>query len=113
MKPLLPLLLALALPAAAQDSWTGPDKVLHFGVSAVFGFAARNQWPDRPILAFGVAMIPGVLKEVSDRSTTGFSGKDLVANALGAAAGVYVGGLLIQRQRGTTTVGYSITANLL
>lgn len=81
------LAMIFAPPARAQDSWTGPDKTVHFAVSAVLGVAAINQWPDRPMLAWGVAMVPGILKEVSDRSTTGFSGKDLAANALGAAVG--------------------------
>ncbi len=101
-----------APPARAQDSWSGPDKTVHFAVSAVLGVAAINQWPDRPMFAWGVAMIPGVLKEASDRGTTGFSGKDLAANAIGAAAGVYLGGWIIQRQRGATVIAYSINANL-
>ena len=106
------LAMIFAPKAHAQDTWTGPDKSVHFAVSAVLGVAAINQWPDRPMLAWGVAMVPGVLKEVSDRSTTGFSGKDLAANALGAAVGVGLGGWIIQRQRGATVVAYSVTANL-
>jgi uncharacterized protein YfiM (DUF2279 family) len=82
---------------------------MHFGVSAVVGFAAVNQWPDNKPKAFAVAMIPGVLKEISDaqKGGSGFSGKDLVADALGAAFGVYAGGWLITRAQGTTKVAYA------
>ena len=94
--------------AIAQDKWSGADKKMHFGVSAVLGFAAVNQWPDDKPKAFMVAMIPGLLKEVSDaqKGGTGFSGKDLVANALGAAVGVYAGGWMISRRDGATVVAY-------
>jgi putative lipoprotein len=104
---LITLLLALFVTSAqAQDKWNGPDKAMHLGVSFVLGFAAGNQWPDNKPLAFGVAMIPGVLKEVSDRGTTGFSGKDLVADAVGAALGVYTAHWLITRSQGKTVVAY-------
>jgi uncharacterized protein YfiM (DUF2279 family) len=113
MKTLSLILALLCSPAFATekpvDSWSGSDKALHFGVSAVVGFAAVNQWPDNKPKAFLVAMIPGVLKEVSDRKTTGFSGKDLVADALGVALGVYAGGWLISRNQGTTKVAYAAT----
>lgn len=96
-------------PSWAQDSWSGPDKKLHFAFSAVVGFAAVNQWPDNKPKAFLVAMAPGLLKEIMDaqRGGTGFSGKDLTADALGAAFGVYTGGWLISRNQGTTKVAYA------
>jgi hypothetical protein len=53
-------------------------------------------------------MIPGVLKELSDSSKggSGFSGKDLVADAVGAALGVYTGGWLLSRSQGKTMLSY-------
>lgn len=99
-------LICLSTCAVAQDSWNGSDKKLHFGVSFVLGVATANQWPNEPLKAWGVAMVPGVLKEVSDRSTTGFSGKDLVVDAIGAALGVATGRFMVSRREGKTVVSY-------
>lgn len=96
--------LAFAGERLPVDSWKGDDKKMHFGVSFVLGFAAGAQWPENKPLAFGVAMIPGLIKEATD---TKASGKDLVANAVGAALGVYTGGWLITRNQGTTKVAYA------
>ena len=66
----------LGLPAIAQaDSWTGEDKYLHFTVSAGLGAAAYTQTHNRS-KAFAWAMLPGVLKEITDSQTDGnnFSG---------------------------------------
>lgn len=82
------------------------DKKMHAGVSFVLGMAAAHQFPDRPVLAWGVAMTPGLLKELSDKSGTGFSGKDIAANAIGAALGVATTNWLISRSNGTTVVAY-------
>lgn len=107
-KLLLPLLLATSLSAhSAEDKWSGSDKPVHFGVSFILGFAAGNQFPDNKPLAFGLAMLPGVAKEFSDRSTTGFSYKDLTFNAAGALLGVYSAHWLITRSEGKTYVSYS------
>jgi len=99
MKTIIAIALALSsIGSVAQDKWNGKDKAEHFAVSFAVGFATGNQWPENKPLAIGVAMIPGLLKEVSDRSTTGFSGKDLVADLLGASLGVYSAHWLIARQ---------------
>lgn len=98
MKTFAPLLMTLAslagmTHAQAADDWNDADKVKHFTVSAVLGTAAamhfENKWT-----AFGVAMIPGVLKELADSR---FSGKDLAADALGAALGVQLGHWIVTR----------------
>jgi uncharacterized protein YfiM (DUF2279 family) len=115
MKTIIAIALALSsLGALANerpepkpaDKWTGSDKAMHFGVSFAVGFATGNQWPQNKPLAIGVAMIPGVLKEVSDRSTTGFSGKDLAVDLIGATMGVYSAHWLIGRQGGKTALMY-------
>jgi len=107
MRALLLVLALLSAPAWAVED----DKKLHFAASFVFGFAAGAQWPDNKPLAFGVAMIPGVAKEMIDAQSggTGFSGKDLVADAIGAALGVYAGGWMVRRSGGTTTIAYATT----
>lgn len=84
------ILLSLCIATApAQDSWTGSDKKLHFGVSTISGFVARSFFPNEPIKAIGLALVPGLLKELSDSRDTGnkFSGKDMTWNFLGALTG--------------------------
>ena len=101
-------------PAGCTDCWNGSDKKLHFAFSFAIGVATGNQWPNEPGKAVAVAMIPGVLKEVADaqKGGSGFSGKDLVFDFLGAAAGVYGTHWLLHRQNGATTVSYHTALNL-
>ena len=111
MRSLIVCIATLVIGSAsqAQDTWTGPDKKLHFGGSFVFGLAAGFQFPNNKPLAFGLALVPGLAKELMDaqKGGTGFSHKDMVANALGAALGVYTSGWLVTHTRGTTMVNYT------
>lgn len=93
-------------PAFAQDSWTGPDKQKHFAFSFGFGFVARGVFPELTApQAIAVGMIPGIVKELADSGNGGkFSGKDLAWDLAGAAAGVYIGGLVI----GPRSIRYSM-----
>ena len=78
-----------------SDSWTGTDKLEHFGVSVPFG--ALGGWlmrdTDHPVL-YGalIGTIPGFAKETLDGTcrTDGFSPKDLFADALGALTGAWL-----------------------
>lgn len=103
--PILPILLlcaaiSLAIPqnSQAQDSWFGPDKILHFFggfmVTSVSYMVAYKSWDyghDRA-LRFGVGMgvAASVGKELYDvLSGRGHaSGKDLVWDGLGIGVGV-------------------------
>lgn len=91
--------LLISTPALANDD---SDKFKHAAVSFALGTASgaffENKWT-----AFGVAMIPGLVKEISDsqKSNNHFSGKDMAANALGAALGVQFGHWIIT-SRGLT-----------
>lgn len=78
--------------ARAADKWTGDDKAMHLGGSAVIGMFASTMTSSEP-KALAIAMVPGVLKEIQDRKTCGnfFSVKDLAADALGAYLGVKFG----------------------
>ena len=97
---------ALATEVKPVDSFGGSDKTYHVVVSAAVGVAVAAQWPEKPWLTqFGIAMIPGVLKELSDKK---ISGKDLAADAVGAAIGVSIGRVFISRRDGTTTVALAI-----
>lgn len=91
--------------ANEADPWGGSDKKMHVGVSTIIGFAARQQWPSDPGKAFAVALVPGVVKELSDGRQA--SAKDMVANAIGAAVGVYAGGWFVRYSNGHTTISYS------
>jgi uncharacterized protein YfiM (DUF2279 family) len=79
---------------AGGDRWLGVDKVQHFFVAgfvyaASFSVARLAGAERQPALAIAVAptALVSVGKEVHDRRTGGrFSVKDLVADALGAAA---------------------------
>jgi len=73
------------------------DKQKHAGISAVCGIAAdtfvyhgvyqvSDAW--RPAVAFSLAMVPGVVKELID---TNADWHDIEADAIGSAAGVLVG----------------------
>lgn len=91
MKFLAALLLSSASMAHADD-WRGPDKAKHLQVSFAAGLLASLPTNDAG-KAFALAMAPGLLKELHDarRGGSGFSGKDLAADALGAGLGVAVG----------------------
>ena len=85
----------------------------HAAVSGLAGLACSTHvYPHESLKAFGCAMAPGVLKEVIDSRLKNnyFSGKDLLADAVGAALGVYTGGLLLSynERTKTTTVAISI-----
>ena len=97
----------LCTTASAQDNWTGPDKKQHFAFSFAFGFVARGVFPNLTApQAIAVGMIPGIVKEFADSGNGGkFSGKDLVWDLAGAAAGVYIGGLVI----GPRSIRYTTT----
>ena len=89
---------AAAVPARAQtvDDWLGPDKALHFSVSALLaggGYAGAALLSERPAVRIGVgaglALSLGVAKELYDATGAGdASWRDLTWDALGAGVGV-------------------------
>lgn len=94
-----------------SDCWTGKDKAQHLLISTAFGIASsavfENKWT-----AFGIAMIPGVAKEIWDynhRQTHTCSLKDLTADAIGAAIGVNTGHWVFYTSRAKTINSDSIT----
>lgn len=91
------------------------DKVKHVGISAGLGFASKlviGEEEGIPWKSFGLAMIPGIAKELSDdrrKNGSGFSKGDLLADALGAGIGVYFGESLITFQKEKKGVQISMT----
>jgi uncharacterized protein YfiM (DUF2279 family) len=100
------LTLALALTASAahaQDTWTGPDKFLHFGGGALIAGAVTAGTQSRA-WGFAAGCGVGLAKEVADPV---FSQKDLVVTCLGAGLGAYATGWMIERQGRETVVSYT------
>jgi len=102
--PTLALLLALAPCAHALDN----DTAKHLGVSFALGIAgeqvAARIAPDMNSVALGtgMALVPGLLKEIYDanhksKHPDGFSGKDLAADLVGAFAGAMLSGMVSKR----------------
>lgn len=106
--PPTPAAQAAAVP---RDNWGGAPA--HVAVSALAGVVcATHIYPKQSLKAFGCAMVPGVLKEIVDSQSKGnhFSQRDIVSDAVGAAIGVYTGGLMLtySEHTKTTTVAISI-----
>jgi uncharacterized protein YfiM (DUF2279 family) len=100
----LPLLIVglflLCQPVFAETDTFGKDKIEHASVSAAIGLATGTLIENK-YEAFGVAMIPGILKEIHDsqQKNNFFSKGDLIADAVGAAIGVWVGNTYIRPMR--------------
>jgi putative lipoprotein len=103
------LIIALLLLSglAHADEWTGEDKKQHFSGSALMGVAASVAFKDseHPVLyPMAAVLAVGITKEIRDEVATsgsGFSYKDLAADALGAALGVSLGNGVVWVSRNT------------
>lgn len=96
MKTKLAIILCITSTFAHADDWTGPDKTKHAEWSSLYG-AIASAYINEPGLwnwkASGLCIVPGVLKEVKDkyaREGSGFSTKDVAADAVGCAVGIAV-----------------------
>ena len=85
----LTFLLLLSSPVYAED-----NALLHFGLSAGFGYVAENVIhnkvnTDSQRIAYGTALgsVPGLVKELVDDD---FSGSDMAADIAGAFIGAYI-----------------------
>ncbi len=91
--PILMLLAGASSAAAAcepgRDDWMGRDKAAHFGASFALGVAG-SRLTTEPWEAVGLALIPGVAKELYDagQDCNRFSWKDMGWNVAGAVLGV-------------------------
>ncbi|CAB3635908.1 hypothetical protein [Paraburkholderia rhynchosiae] len=89
-----------------SDGWFQSDKAKHFAASAPFGalgaYLARDT--AHPVI-YGtlIGTIPGLIKEGIDGTcrSSGFSYKDLVADAAGALTGALLGNWAITYSRGS------------
>ncbi|MGV3625778.1 MAG: YfiM family protein [Archangium sp.] len=97
-------LVMVTLAAAPNDPWIGPDKALHFSVSAGLsagGYAAASFFtddiPTRLAVGATLAGIAGIGKEILDVLTYGYSSyKDLAWDALGITTGLVLSWLVNQ-----------------
>lgn len=108
------LLLTSVLTTQALAVDIQKDKVYHFGVSTALGVAAKMAIEEEglPWKSFGLAMLPGLAKEIYDAKRTGgsgFSKSDLLADALGAALGITIGKTIITFQKEKKGVQISMT----
>ena len=100
----LPLLIAglflLCQPVFAETDTFGEDKLLHIEASSTVGLMSGTIIENK-YAAFGVAMIPGILKEIHDsqQKNNFFSKGDIIADAVGAAIGVWFGNTYIRPMR--------------
>ncbi len=94
----LVLVLSLLAEAPARaDDWWGSDKAKHLSVSLAMSagwytgltLLGRDPRPQRLILGSGLALLPGLLKEIYDSGRPGnrFSGKDLTWDVVGVVSG--------------------------
>ena len=74
--------------------YAGDNALLHFSLSAGFGYVAENVIHtkvnnDNQRIAYGTALgsVPGLVKELVDDD---FSGSDMAANVAGAFIGAYI-----------------------
>src|SRR5262245_58878069 len=98
----LPLMLAALAPLPAEaappsaDPWFGPDKALHFTVSAMLGSGVygvstfyTDNLPVRVALGAGVSITVGAAKELFDlRGGGNPSWKDFTGDVIGTAFGL-------------------------
>ena len=95
-------ILVCATAASAQDRWSGDNKPKHIAASAISAVVVESLFEQtlHPVERFGLAMLPGVAKELYDMrrggSGSGFSGKDIAADALGVLGGMAFYGLVIR-----------------
>ena len=70
----------------ATDSWVASDKLNHFAVSASMAKLSAYEYGARSGVL--IAIVPGILKELSDLGGSGTpSLRDMTANFVGAIAG--------------------------
>jgi len=112
----------IAAPAISREATESEKYVLHFGISAGFGYLTENfihEYYDtaekRVIYATAIAMIPGLGKEVYDEldttENTHFSEMDLLADAVGAFLGAYTANHF--NQKVSVTLNNSKSATLI
>jgi putative lipoprotein len=109
MRPALPLLVALSVFSASApvraaspdpdpDPWLGPDKALHFGISALlagsaYGLSALvlDARYERLLVGGGFALAAGAAKELYDLSGHGDpSWRDFTWDAIGTFVGLAI-----------------------
>lgn len=113
-KIIFSLLLSIPAVSMAQvDSWTSPDKALHFGITAA-GVGACSAITGKTKLCMAGGVLVAVAKEVYDNQHKDMhtpSAKDFVAGSIGALVGAYAGeslrGIIIKPKKRGVFVAYN------
>ena len=97
------LLLFIIISTSNKNAFAADDKLLHFGISSIFGAASESylhyktnlKTSGRIILGTTFGSIPGLAKELIDSTKKGnhFSGSDMAANIAGAFFGAVIGNI--------------------
>ena len=98
-------------PAHAQDNWNTADKRWHAGFSCFFGAGAAAWKPESAGKAWLIAMVPGTIKEAADAASatgSGWSWKDMGANALGACLCVSGARVVLRHSEGRTEAVFRV-----
>jgi VanZ family protein len=95
------LLFLVMISTTNKNVSAANDKLLHFGISSVFGAASESylhyktklKTPERIILGTALGSVPGLAKEIIDSTKKGdyFSGGDLAADIAGSFVGAVIG----------------------
>jgi uncharacterized protein YfiM (DUF2279 family) len=120
------LLFIIAISTASKNASAADNRLLHFGISSVFGAASESylhyktklKTSGRIILGTALGSVPGLAKEIIDSTKKGnyFSGGDMGADIAGAFVGAVLGNLVnniiqvkIEKKKDEKKIAISLT----
>jgi len=120
------LLFIIAISTANKYASAEDNKLLHFGISSVFGAASESylhyttklKTSGRIILGTALGSAPGLAKEIIDSTKKGnrFSGGDMAADIAGAFIGAVIGNFVnniiqvkIEKKKDEKKIAVSLT----
>jgi uncharacterized protein YfiM (DUF2279 family) len=120
------LLFIVAISTANKNVSAADNRLLHFGISSVFGAAGESylhyktklNTSGRIILGTALGSVPGLAKEIIDSTKKGncFSGGDMTADIAGAFVGAVIGNIVnniiqvkIEKKKDEKKIAVSLT----
>lgn len=109
-----------------KNASAADDRLLHFGISSVFGAASESylhyktklKTSERIILGTALGSVPGLAKEIIDstKKDNRFSGGDMAADMAGAFVGALIGNFInnmiqvkIEKKKDEKKIAISLT----